>query len=54
MQHLTLSDDLDEEALEASDGGGGSAEPGGEEGTEKGKERGGSGGGDSDWENWDD
>lgn len=57
-QHLALSDDLDEEVLEASDGGGGNGEPG-EEGSKKGKEGDGEGGGgieggDSDWENWDD
>ena len=65
IQHLGLSDDLEEETLEASDGsrGGGGGGGGGEKGERdvgkrKDGEREGGGGGEgdsgSDWENWDD
>ena len=60
IQHLALSDDLEEETLEASDGsGGGGGGEKGERGVGKrkdGEREGGGGGGDSgsDWENWDD
>ncbi len=64
IQHLTLSDDLNEETREASDGsGGGGGEGGGvvgekgERGAGKRKDGEGEGGGGesgSDWENWDD
>ena len=56
IQHLTLSDDLDE-TLEASDGGGGGeVERQEEKEAKKGKngEKGGVGDSGSDWENWDD
>ena len=61
IQHLGLSDDLEEETLEASDGsrGGGGGEKGERDvGKRKDGEREGGGGGEgdsgSDWENWDD
>ena len=56
IQHLALSDDFDEETLEASDGGGGGGVVGEKRERDEGKRKDGEGegGGDSDWENWDD